>query len=144
MMRRFRRMGSLAGLLAGCAAGACDLPTIAPDPSRADIAGEEVIVRIVYADAEGKIYSLIADRTRFLPTQPHSIDRVVQVRPAERAGEVEALRPVVGDRLRISTRFLHLEEAGGLSPSVPDWPYDSSLKYRVAVHALTAVERAAP
>lgn len=143
MKRRFRRMGSLAGLLAACAVGGCDLP-IAPDPSRADIAGEEVIVRIAYADAEGKIYSLIVDRTRFLQSQPHSIDRVVQLRTVERADEVVALRPVVGDRLRVSTRFLHLEEAGGLSPHVPDWPYDSSLKYRLGVHALTDVERIAP
>lgn len=140
MTRRFRRVGTLAGLLAACTVGGCDLP-IAPDPSRADIAGEEVLVRIVYTNAEGKIYSLIADRTRFLPSRPHSIDRVVQVRPAERAGEVEALRPAVGDRLRVSTRFLHLEEAGGLSPYVPDWPHDSSIKYRIGVHALTAVER---
>lgn len=143
MTRRFRRVGTLAGLVAAFAAGGCDSP-IAPDPARADIVGEEVIVRIAYADAEGKIYSLIVDRTRFLPSQPHSIDRVVQVRPAERAGEVEALRPGVGDRLRVSTRFLHLEEAGGLSPYVPDWPYDSSLKYRLGVHALTAVERVSP
>lgn len=142
MTKHLRRACMRMGLLAACAVGGCD-SAFAPDPSREDISGEEVIVRIVYNNADGQVFSFYADRVRFLQSQPHSIDRVIEVRPNEQLGGVGSLRPEVGDRLRISTRFLYLQEAGGLSPYVPDWPYDRSLKYRLGLHALTAVENIA-
>ena len=139
-----RRISALAGLfaLAGCG----DLLGVyrAPLPATVGLVDEEVIVRVVYNTPEGAVSSFYVDRVGLLTSRPHSIDRVVAVRPAELAPTVEALRPRVGDRLRVSTRYLHTQEEGQLASVVPDWPFDRYFEYQIGLHALEKVKRLAP
>ncbi|HEX8210338.1 MAG TPA: hypothetical protein VF584_09120 [Longimicrobium sp.] len=139
-----RRISALVGLLALAGCGDLLGDYRAPLPARVGLADEEVIVRVVYNTPEGSVYSFYVDRVGLLASRPHSIDRVVAVRPAELAATVEALRPRVGDRLRVSTRYLYTQEEGQLASVVPDWPFDRYFEYQIGLHALEKVERIAP
>lgn len=85
-----------------------------PPPSRDDIAAETVIVRTVSAHPATGILSCYVDRVRFLESDPHNINRVVQVTSRDIHPAVAALGLEVGDRIRISTQFLAYAEAGDL------------------------------
>jgi hypothetical protein len=115
-----------------------------PEPSRDDITAETVIVRTVSAQPGAQTLSFYVDRVRFLESDPHNINRVVEVTSRDIHPAVAALGLKVGDRVQISTRFLSLREAGALGQHVPNWPLDRYDEYLLALHALTSIERAAP
>ncbi len=144
MNRSLRRMSALVTVLALAGCGDLLGKYGAPPPATVGLADEEVIVRIVYNTPEGAVSTFYVDRVGLLTSQPHSIDRVVAVRPAELASTVEALRPKVGDRLRVTTRYLHPQVEGQLAAQIPDWPFDRYFEYHIGLHALEKVERIAP
>lgn len=116
-----------------------------PKPGSEPLQGEVVIIRNIATTPEGRIYAFHADRVRFVDAKdPHNINRVVDVRPADAEGAFKALQPKVGDRMRISTQFQGIGEASGLEDKIPDWPYGKYIDYPVGVHTLTAAERVAP
>lgn len=115
-----------------------------PAPSKDDIAGETVIVRTVSAQPGTGILFFYVDRVRFLESEPHNINRVVEVTSRDIHPEVVALGVTVGDRLRISTQFLSYREAGDLGKHVPNWPFDKYDEYLIGLHALTSVQRVDP
>ena len=116
-----------------------------PRPESEPLSNETVIIRIVTTTADGRIYSFHGDRVRFTDAKdPHNINRIVDVRPADAEAALKALQPKVGDRVRITTRFFSVGEASGLEDKVPDWPYGKYIDYPVGVHLLTAVERTTP
>ena len=116
-----------------------------PKPGSEPLQGEIVIIRNIAILSDGRIYAFHADRVRFIDAKdPHNINRVVHVRPADAEAALKALQPKVGDRVRISTQFQGIGEASGLEDKIPDWPYGRYIDYPVGVHLLTAVERANP
>lgn len=115
-----------------------------PAPSRDDITAETVIVRTVSAQPGTGILFFYVDRVRFLESDPHNINRVVEVTSRDIHPAVTALALKVGDRVRISTRFLSHREAGALGNHIPNWPFDRYDEYPLGLHALSAVERVAP
>ena len=137
--------------LAVAAASGCDsiLATLSntytgTPPSREDITAEAAIVRRVDTQAETGIQFFLVDRERFLAADPHSIDRVVEVTSRDIQPAVTPMQLRVGDRIRMTTRFLSYQESGELGKYVPDWPYDRYDEYPIGFHALTSVERLAP
>ena len=116
-----------------------------PRPESEPLREETVVIRTLTTTSDGRIYSFHADRIRFVDAKdPHNINRVVDVRPANAEGTLNALQPKVGDRIRISTQFFGVGEASGLEDKIPDWPYGKYIDYPVGVHLLTAVERTTP
>lgn len=115
-----------------------------PAPQKVDLVAETVIIRRISSDESSRIQRMFVDRERYLASDPHSIDRVVQVLPYEVLGAVSALNLQVGDRVRISTRYQGYAEAGDLGRFVPDWPFDKYHEYPIGEHVLTAVEKIAP
>ncbi|HEX8275692.1 MAG TPA: hypothetical protein VF615_23865 [Longimicrobiaceae bacterium] len=116
-----------------------------PKPASEPLRGEIVTIRTLYTRSDGRIYTLHADRMRFVDAKdPHNINRIVDVKPGDAEAALKALQPKVGDRLRISTQFQGIGEASGLEDKVPDWPYGRYIDYPIGVHLLTSVERAAP
>jgi hypothetical protein len=115
-----------------------------PEPSREDIAAETVIVRTVSTQPGTGFLFFYVDRERFLASDPHNINRVVEVTSRDLHPAVAALELKPGDRVRISTRFLSLREAGALGQHVPNWPLDRYDEYLLGLHALTSIERVAP
>lgn len=115
-----------------------------PAPSREDVMEETVIVRTVHAQRDTGILFFYVDRVRFLESDPHNINRVVEVTSRDIHPAVDALRLKVGDRIRISTRFLSHREAGDLGKHIPNWPFDRYDEYLLGLHALRSVERVAP
>lgn len=116
-----------------------------PRPETQPLSNETVIIRNVTTTLDGRIYSFHGDRVRFTEAKdPHNINRVVDVRPADAEAALKALQPKVGDRVRITTRFFDIGEASGLDDKIPDWPYGKYIEYPVGVHFLTSVERVSP
>lgn len=112
-------------------------------PSREDITNETVVVRRVRAQAETGIQFFLVERERFLTTDPHDIDRVVEVTSRDIQPMVTPMRLAAGDRIRITTRFLSYRESGELAQYVADWPFDRYDEYPIGFHTLTSVERLA-
>lgn len=112
-----------------------------PRPVQEDLTREVVIVRSVYAlPAEG-IQSLTVDRVRFLEAnRPHDVNRIAEVLPGDARPVLEALKPQVGDTLRISTRYLGSPLVGDLR-GIPNWPGHRYREYPITLHRLTSVER---
>lgn len=125
--------GSIADSLSGTYTG--------PAPSRDDITAEIAIIRTVDAQPGTGIQSFYMDRERFLTTAPHDINRVVLVTARDVQPTATQLNLKIGDRVRISTKFISYSEAGDLSRYVPDWPYDRYNEYPLGFHALTFIER---
>ena len=115
-----------------------------PAPSREDLAGETVVIRKVDAQPGTGIQFFLVDRERYLASAPHDINRVVEVMSRDIQPTVTAMQLKIGDRVRISTRFVSFREAGGLSQYFSDWPYDKYWEYPIGFHNLTSVERVAP
>ena len=116
-----------------------------PRPQSEPLSDETVIIRNVTTTLDGRIYSFHGDRVRFTDAKdPHNINRVVDVRPADAEVALTALQPKVGDRVRITTRFFGIGEASGLEDKIPDWPYGKYIEYPVGVHLLTTVARVSP
>lgn len=114
-----------------------------PAPQKVDLVAETVIVRRISTDESNRIQRMFVDRERYLASDPHSIDRVLQVLPHEVLDAVSALNLQVGDRVRISTRYQGYAEAGDLGRFVPNWPFDKYHEYLIGEHVLTAVEKIA-
>ncbi len=114
-----------------------------PAPSREDIAAETVVIRRVTEQPGTGIQFFWVDRERYLG-DPHDINRIVELTSRGMQAEVAAMRLETGDRVRVSTRFVSLMEAGGLSRYFHDWPYDRYWEYLIGQHDITAVERVAP
>ena len=112
-----------------------------PNPDQADITAERVIVRFVSRPVEGGTQYYYVDRVRLLESEPHDINRVVEVIPGEVQPRVRELGLQVGDTIRISTRYVSNREAGDLGKYVPNWPFDKYGEYPIGFHTLTAVER---
>ncbi|HEX7241817.1 MAG TPA: hypothetical protein VF263_16165 [Longimicrobiaceae bacterium] len=132
-------------LLAGCDTlfGSLTGAYRGPRPSETDIAGETVVVRTVDTQPATGIRFYHVDRVRFLDAgDPHHVDRVVEVHSRDVQPAVERLALKVGDRVRISTRYVETRLVGGLGDRVPDWPGHGYDEYPIGFHALTSVERA--
>jgi len=112
-----------------------------PNPQRVPIVEEVVVVRALFRGPGGGVSSMYGDRVRYIETEPHNVNRVVQIEPRELQSTVEALNLKVGDRIRISTRFVGYTDGPG-SQYIPDWPYDKYFEYPIGHHFLTAVARA--
>lgn len=115
-----------------------------PPPSREDITNEMAVIRRVRAQPETGIQFFLVERERFLETDPHHIDRVVEVTSRDIQAAVTPMQLAAGDRIRITTRFLSYRESGELGQYVSDWPYDKYDEYPIGFHLLTSVERLAP
>lgn len=113
-------------------------------PQKVDIVAETAIIRRLSNDESNRIQRMLLDRERYLASDPHNINRVVQVLPHEVLDAVSALHLRNGDRIRISTRYQGYAEAGDLGQFVPDWPFDKYNEYLLGEHVLTAVEKIAP
>ncbi len=112
-----------------------------PLPSSNAIANEEVIVRTIGPQFEGRVF-VIVERERFAQAgDPHNVDRVVKIATtAATEGFIADLAIQTGDRLRISSEFSGFAEAGG-SYGVPNWPGHRAMEYPIGLHLLTAVSR---
>ena len=153
MIRIFGRRGAaVAGALAlALATSGCDLLVGAvvdvfpgPPPDQVGLTGETVIIRRARQTPETGMHYFYVDRVRLLETDPHNINRVIEVRANELQARVDSLALKVGDRVVINTRYLADTEAGELSPYIPNWPFDRYGEYPVGLHALTAIERTGP
>jgi hypothetical protein len=146
-----RTLRTAFAVLAVTLAPGCDgavgslLPTYdGPDPERRDISGETVVIRKIDAQPGTGIQFFLVDRERYTTSAPHDINRVVEVMSRDIQPAVSQMQLKVGERVRISTRFISFREAGGLSQYFSDWPYDKYWEYPIGLHTLTSVERVAP
>lgn len=109
-------------------------------PARENIVSEVVIVRSINRQSSG-VARLILDRVRYSEAgDPHDVNRVVQALTTQVQSTFDGLNVQVGDRLVVSTSFIQVSEAGGLS-EVPNWPGHGYAEYPVALHSLTSVAR---
>lgn len=143
---RIAVLGTMAVFAPGCdnILGSLSRKYTGPEPSRQDITGETVIVRTVDVQPQTGIQFFYVDRERYRSSAPHDINRVVEVTSRDVQPEVTRMQLKAGDRIRISTKFLSISEAGDLGRYFPDWPYDRYDEYPIGFHALTKIERVQP
>jgi hypothetical protein len=146
----FRGLVLTAALLASVATGACDSVFAVltgvyrgPRPAHENIESEVVVVRSLNRQPSG-VARLVLDRVRYVDGgDPHNVNRVVQGLTTHVQPAFDALNIQAGDRLVVSTTFVQVSEAGGLS-EVPNWPGHDYAEYPIGLHYLTAVARATP
>ncbi|MEW5927645.1 MAG: hypothetical protein AB1941_09175 [Gemmatimonadota bacterium] len=115
-----------------------------PTPVRDDISSETVIIRKIDAQPGTGIQFFLVDRERYLSSAPQNINRVVEVMSRDIQPTVTAMQLRVGERVRVSTRFVSFSMAGDLGGYFPNWQYDRYDEYPIGFHNLTSVERVAP
>lgn len=113
-----------------------------PPPATEPLSSELATVTWRYTSPDGTV-SLYLDRARYVQAgDPHNVNRVIEARTtAENKDEVATLSLQVGDRVRISTEFSHVAEAGG-DLNVRNWPGHDAMEYPIGSHRITAIERA--
>lgn len=125
--------GDILGWLSGAYQG--------PRPNQESLNAETVILRTAPTRVDDQ---LLLDRVRYLEGgNPHDVNRLIYAITPDVRAQLSALNLRAGDRLVVSTRFVQITETGDLG-QVPDWPGHEYAEYPIALHALTAIARAAP
>lgn len=115
-----------------------------PPPEQVNIVGETVIVRSARRQPGTGLHLFHLDRVHLLESDPHDIDRIIDAHSLDVQSRVDSLNLKVGDRVRISTRYIGDSAVQGLGKYIPDWPDARYGEYTIGQHALTSVERLTP
>jgi len=110
-----------------------------PYPATNDITSDVAVVRDISPGPGVAIY--VADRVRFLASNPHDVNRLVELNDREVPAQAAELHLSVGDTIRFSSRYeyTHMQ---GFAVTIPDWPGPGNPSYfPVARHVLTAISR---
>lgn len=127
----------------------CDFTTrlvggyVGPQPNQESLVEEVATVARTGVQYQGQIL-IILDRARYVAAGDlHNVNRVIQAwTTAENQDAVAALNLRGGERVRVTTQYVEVDETAG-SNNVPNWPGHDAVEYPIGSHRIISIERVA-